>query len=332
MKILISFRHGLGDAVMFTSVLRHLQVHRSNWVVDVATLVGKHSAFHGLCNKVYEGRQMPPCCQYQQKFHLDWHECHTSYADSPSTKAERCLREVFGIIPDPELCRYSIRQGDAAVDLARNYLERVCRSGPNINGRFPVVMIHYEGNTSPEYKNIPTDIIRRLCDNILTAGFTPIILDWDCRTPLVAPSLTGEPSRIYCPDVHEPLWHGTGTGDAESLAALIELSTLMIGVDSGPLHVAGATSTPTLGVWTRHHPIHYFGHASNVLHLIPQNHAELVRGNGAVAEAYFTAHYCHQTYSELEDSLWAEVKSQLVRGSLDRGTMSLPVMERNPAT
>jgi hypothetical protein len=98
---------------------------------------------------------------------------------------------------------------------------------------------------------------------------------------------------------------GTGTGDAEGLAALIELATLMIGVDSGPLHVAGATTTPTLGVWLRHHPLHYFGLADNVTHLVPENHAALLRGDRAAGEAFFRAHYRHQTYRDLDSELRA---------------------------
>jgi ADP-heptose:LPS heptosyltransferase len=179
-----------------------------------------------------------------------------------------------------------------------------------LNGRYPAVLIHYEGNTSAEYKNIPTDMIRRLCDDVLDAGFTPIILDWDYRTSLTKPQPDGTHSRIRCADVREELWRDTGIGDAESLAALIELSSLMVGVDSGPLHVAGATTTPTLGVWTHLHPLHYFGHAENVTHPVPIDHAERIRGNRPAGDAYFQHHYHYQTYSDLEDTLRVAVRSR----------------------
>ncbi len=311
-RVLINFRHGLGDAVQLTTVLLHLKKHRPDWLVDVNTLVGKHSAFHGLCNRVYvQDRESPPCCQYQQRFDLEWHESAVSYGDSPSTKAERSLREEFGISPDPALCRYAIQIGTEATSLARSYLERVCQTAPRENGRFPAVLIHYEGNTSAEFKNIPTEVIQRLCDDILEAGFTPIILDWDYRTPLVEANRVDGTARVHCPVVTEPIWRGTGTGDAESLAALIDLSSLMIGVDSGPLHVAGATSTPTLGVWTWHHPLHYFGHAENVTHLIPHSHLEMLHAPRENGEAYFASHYQFQTYRDLEDALRVAVKSRL---------------------
>src|SRR5206468_12527752 len=117
--------------------------------------------------------------------------------------------------------------------------------------------------------------------------------------------------RIHNPDSQAVLWGHTGTGDAEALAALIELSALMIGVDSGPLHVAGATSTPTIGVWTKHHPLHYFAHAGNVTHLVPEAHADLIRGERATGEAYFRDHYRFRTYQDLGAGLLSLVREQL---------------------
>ena len=52
-RSLIKFRHGLGDAVQLTTVLQHLKHYHPDWDVDVAALIGKHSAFHGLCRKVF---------------------------------------------------------------------------------------------------------------------------------------------------------------------------------------------------------------------------------------------------------------------------------------
>jgi hypothetical protein len=103
-RIFLTFRHGLGDAVQFTSVLRHLARHRPEWEIDCAALVGKHSALAGHCRRVLIlDRQRPNPADYEQSFDLDWHECTVSYADSPSTKVERCLRETFRLTPDPEL-------------------------------------------------------------------------------------------------------------------------------------------------------------------------------------------------------------------------------------
>ena len=104
------------------------------------------------------------------------------------------------------------------------------------------------------------------------------------RHPRLGPANgAGRRRAVHNPHADEELWGGTGTGDAEALAALIEHSALLVGVDSGPLHVAGATTTPTVGVWLRHHPLHYFGLADNVLHLVPDRHETHVRGDRAAA-------------------------------------------------
>ncbi len=159
------------------------------------------------------------------------------------------------------------------------------------------MLVHYEGNSSGELKNIPVAIIRQLCDRIIEAGYVPIILDWDYRTPLA------DGKRIHNPNTKHELWGWTGTGDAKTLAALTALSSLMIGVDSGPLHVAAATDTPTIGVWTGHHPLHYFGHADNVTHLVPEDHVRLLRGDRNAGAKYFRERYRFQTYRDLSAAL-----------------------------
>ncbi|MEX1027808.1 MAG: glycosyltransferase family 9 protein, partial [Candidatus Paceibacterota bacterium] len=44
-NVLIQFRHGLGDAIQLTAVLRHLQHYHPDWKVEVAALPGKQTAF-----------------------------------------------------------------------------------------------------------------------------------------------------------------------------------------------------------------------------------------------------------------------------------------------
>lgn len=308
MNILIKFRHGLGDAAQLTLVLTHLRHAHPDWNIDVAALPGKHSAFHGLCRNVFllPGQELPPA-QYDRIFSLDWPECATCYANWPSTKAERCLQEVFQIEPAGERCRYTILPSQEAVDLARRYLEQVCMVHPNADGRYPVVLIHYEGNTSGRDKNLSHAVAGRLCDTILECGAVPVILDWDDRSPLP------DGRRIHNPHADLELWQGLGTGDAGALAALMEMATLVVGVDSGPLHVAGATSTPTIGVWTHHHPLHYFSHADHVIHLVPQNHPRLLRGDRDLGQRYFDEHYRSRIYDNLESELAGAVRDRLAQ-------------------
>ena len=151
MNVLIKFRHGLGDAVQLTCVLEHLKHYHPDWNVDVAALLGKHSAFRGLCRRTYIlDRDQIPNSRYERVFAPDWHECEACYRDWPSTKAERCLLEVFGLRPFSGYCRYAIHPEERSVRLARQYLKSIVPQGPSADGRFPIVLIHYEGNTSRE--------------------------------------------------------------------------------------------------------------------------------------------------------------------------------------
>lgn len=303
-EVLIDFPHGLGDAVQLTAVLRHLRYYHPDWLIDVSALVGKQSAYGQLCRHAFQrDREVVDRSRYAHVFSLDWHECCTGYRQYPSTKTVRCLLEVFGLVPRLELCRYEIARSESAVALAHRYLDEICATGPDAAGRYPVVFVHYEGNTSAGQKNLSHELVRQVCEVVLAAGLTPVILDWDHRSPLP------DAVRIHNPDADHYLWNGRGTGDAEVLAALIDCGRLMIGVDSGPLHVAGATSTPTIAVWTAHHPIHFFDLAANVLHLVPGNHEQLVHGPDALA--YFQEHYRYQTYRELSIELPARVQSLL---------------------
>ena len=306
MNVLINFRHGLGDAAQLTAVLEHLKYYYPDWEVDVAALVGKHSVLRGLCRNVFIlGRQKVFHSRYDRVFELTWEECPTCYTDWPSTKVERCLLEVFRVTPIPEKCHYTIWPSEEAIRAARRYLEDTCKVTPGEDGRYPVVLVHYEGNTGGEFKDLPLPLARKVCDDVLQSGAVPVILDWDFRTPLA------DGKRIFNPHADLGLWNGNGTGDGEVLAALTGLATLMIGVDSGPLHVAGAVTTPTIGVWTRHHPLHYFGHANNVVHLVPENHRQLLHGNPDAGMAYFDRHYRCRTYTDLEEELRAMVREQL---------------------
>ena len=303
-SMLIEFRHGLGDAVQFTTVLKHLRHAHPEWGIDVAALRGKQSAHGGLCRSIHLLNE-PPVNRpaYDQVFSLDWDECRSSHAEWPSTKATRCLLEVFGLTPISELCRYQIQIGEHSRQLARATLARYCPGDTLPNGRYRAVLIHYQGNTSSDRKDLSHDLIDEVCQVVLQAGFVPVILDWDRRSSLI------DNVRIYNPGADHELWGGHHTGDAEVLAALIEASSLMIGVDSGPLHVAGATTTPTIGVWTQHHPVHYFELADNVVHLVPGDHQKAAAGPEALA--YFQNHYRHHVYKQLYLELPALTQSLL---------------------
>jgi len=301
MRVLILFSHGLGDAVQLTVVLRQLRHHHPDWNIHVAALVGKHSALRGLSERVFivdrdlVGDELD-ATRYDKVFQLDWHEPDRAYAGLPATKAEKCLYEVFGLEPIPSLCGYEMRVGCDARRVAAQYLGELA-GPPNNDGRFRAVLLHYQGNTSQSAKDLDHQTARDVCEQAMAAGYVPIILDWDQRSPLPGDG------RVFCPPANHWLWGCVGTGDAEVLAALIGQASLFVGIDSGPQKVAATTNTPAISVWIGHHPLHYHGLANNVTHLVPQGHLELLRGDRRVGEQAFTELYRYREYDSLGSTL-----------------------------
>ena len=298
MEVLLKFSHGLGDIVQLTCVLLHLLSLHPDWVIDVASHVGKHSALHGLCRRsLILDRGPIDHAQYRLVFDLGWYECYSVFSDSPSTKVCNTLREVFGIVPELALLKYRIEVGDDSREKTREYLSAITEA-PAHDGRFPVVAVHYQSNTSAWKKDLRHEVVANLCRELILHGFTPLILDWDRRSPLP------DQKRIFCPGVGPgDLWGNTGTGDARLLAALLSQCALVIGVDSGPLHVAGATETPTLGVWTGHSPVQFYDLCPNVTHLVPNTWRTVPPCQNPTAARFMEAHYALRTYGDLEPAL-----------------------------
>jgi FkbM family methyltransferase len=302
--VLIKFSHGLGDAVQATVVLKHLAAAHPDWAVDVWSLRGKHSAFHGLCRRSYHDQESrPPESTYARVFDLGWYENYNRYGNRPNSKITNCLAEVFGVPYDPALGRYEIRPTAEAVAAAESYLRSLgLRAG--LGGRYPVALFHYQGNTSGEKKNLPHEDVAVAVGAALEAGLTPIVLDWDHRSPLP------DGQRVFCPRVGpDDPWGGFGSGDCGVLAALIARSSIFVGIDSGPGKCASATDTPTVIAWTGHHPMQFHDPAANTLHLIPTRHRELPPMENSAVARYFEEHYRYACYGprELASRLAGEV-------------------------
>ena len=295
MRLLLRFPHGFGDAVQLTVVLEHLRRFRPDCRIDVQCKRGMQSLFNGQAGAAPLLDEPIDHSLYAEVRTLAWAEPTTTYGDSPSTKAEVCLREEFRLQPLAALCRYRILPDEGAKTLAQEYLTGLC--GEPSGGRFPVVLIHYQGNSARTKKNLDERIVRRLCRVVRRSGHLPVLLDWDRRSGLLG-----------LPGVHNPgpdaeLWRGTGTGDGGILAALTGMARLMVGIDSGPAHVAGATETETIVTWRRHHPVQFFGLSPNVMHLVPWNHESFVRGEKGPGLRYFAENYRQRTYRDLGHAL-----------------------------
>jgi len=100
-----------------------------------------------------------------------------------------------------------------------------------------------------------------------------------------------------------------GMADPETMAGIMELAELFIGIDSGPLHMAGGLDVQAVGIWTHHHPIRFFDIADNVVHLVPTGHRRLAGGH--LAADTFHELYRHEVYGCLKGALIDEVHKAL---------------------
>lgn len=124
----------------------------------------------------------------------------------------------------------------------------------------PLILFHSKGVSLKLAKDIDTpstlECYRHLLDH--TEG-SLILLDWHGNAPRVPHG------RV------RHLRDDFGKATLPQLIALYELSDLLIGIDSGPAHLARFTDLPVLFVWYRHHPVAFALPRDNHVHLVPHH-------------------------------------------------------------
>lgn len=298
-RIMLVFPHGFGDGVQFTSTLRHLRKHRPAWRIDVWAKYGQHQLFASFAERVFlmdrPETPQPNPADYDAWRNVPWAEPDKTYENHPSTKVEKCLLEMLGIQPDPELWGYWATETDQDAARARTYLDLVA-GPPAADGRYNAILLHYQGNSWVQSKNLDEQAIRATCREIHKLGYVPIILDWEWpfRSGILRDRAAGRAWQyVECPGKGHPLWghEFEQTGNASALKALIERSAGFLGIDSGPEHLAAATSTPTWVVWYDSHPVNYYCPADNVVHVMRRNHGEKIWGDSDQGLRFFRKHY-----------------------------------------
>lgn len=125
----------------------------------------------------------------------------------------------------------------------------------------PLILFHPKGNTLQHSKDLNDAEIQEICEGFGKASQgTLMILDWDHRV-----AIPGHP-RIHAIET----FFGKRLNLAE-LIALFDRADLLIGIDSGPSHLARMTpNLPVLFLWQRHHPFAFSLPRSGDLHLVPK--------------------------------------------------------------
>jgi hypothetical protein len=274
-NVLISLHrgYGLGDAVQMSAVLRHVAKARPHWQIDLQAEPGRHCVGRGIVARTFEfGSNPDPDKHYDAEVEILLYDTWANWHDRPNTRVSSCLHERFGLGWDPSCARYRVDVSRGAEEMAQTLVR---------SGRF--VAVHYEGDSSPTKKNLTHTQANEICLAIKNLRCEPVILDWRNKSPLPF-------RRIMTPSQ----WGR----DAEMVCAVIAQCEAFVGIDSGPSKCASATETPTLVVWTGHHPAPFHDPAPNTTHLVPAGYhgLEPVCCDPGVIE-FFEANYNVRQYA-----------------------------------
>lgn len=294
MKVLLGFNHGYGDSVQLGCVLQHLKHYHPDWHISVKLPPERWACVQQFAKPF--GESAP----YDQQIDMRWNEPFSQHISAaikhnvPASKVTRCLVDDFKLKPLAKFYRYHINYTKEDLLIAKR----------SLRPHFRPVLIHYSGNSSRHNKNIDEITIKALSNWLIENNATPLILDFDNRCGFYSAVRINRQSQC---------WEGE-TPTCQRLAALIESCEMFMGIDSGPLHVAGATNTFSIGIWTNHHPAHFYDLCSNVTHLVPQKHENLIRTKGDERKSMtklFEKLYTYRCYDSLQDALIDAAKRKL---------------------
>jgi len=251
-------RHGLGDVVHFAHAV---QLYKSRgYDVTVQVEENKKFLWQVAGVTIVQGGDLP-----DHSYHYPAHFEDLNAPDSATNKVAFGLRH--DVMPKleltedeawDELCSVRLSAHDhippEAHAEAAAFLEGLPR---------PIICLHSRGTNWHERKSIPTevafDLILKLLDQ---TGGSVVVLDYDRRAPMVGDE--------RCKGI-KPSW---GHIPVERLCALLERTDLLIGIDSGPFHVAALTGTKSLGVFRSLHPNRVCLPNPNAVYLVSDQYAE----------------------------------------------------------
>lgn len=288
MNVLVKLHkgYGLGDVVQTSVVLQHIAKYCPHWCVDFQAEAHKHKVGRGHVANTFAYGQPFPTDHYDAEVELTLFNTYANWHDRPNTHITTCLRQHLDIDWDAEIGRYQVVVSGAALADAATLLhggERRSSKRKYYAERAGVVAVHYEGDSIPENKNLHSEEVQAICWEIERLEYEPVILDWrnQCRLR--------DYRRITTPQQ----WGG----DPEMVCAVISQCKAFVGIDSGPAKCASATETPSLVIWTKHHPAVFHDPAPNTTHLVPEGYHDLypVRNEPGVVR-WFEANYNMRTY------------------------------------
>lgn len=248
--------HGLGDVVAAVAAFRlymangyevQLQVEdNKRWLFEAAGIpihdgpekFPLHPYYYPDMNKFWD--LSTPDCVYSKIAHLFEVKELPKLGSKEDVWAALCAQQIDVTSQIPP---------EAHVE-AESFLEGMPR---------PIFVVHTRGTNWAEEKSLSTSVAFDLIVTLLkiTTG-SVIVLDYDCRAPMVGDA--------RCKGI-KPSWGHIGI---DRLCALLQRTDLMIGIDSGPFHVAGLVAgVKALGVFRKIPPVRCCLPNSNATYLVP---------------------------------------------------------------
>lgn len=262
MNILLNLHrgYGLGDAVAMSSVLRHVRKYRPNLTLCFQAEEGYHLIGKGIVDHYFAYGDKHPIEGYDGEVLMTLYEVWHGFTNKPNTRVTSCLRQHMGIEWDSSCGRYEIHVDEEIYKSTKKLLSAI---KPHNSQDLECVAIHYQGDSLPNRKNLSHQQAYDLCRMVMDLGKIPVLIDWRDRSPL--------PYTYKIPTLGKIMGAALWGRNPEVNCALISQCSAFIGIDSGPAKCASATETPSLIIWTGHHPAPFHDPAPNTTHLVPSN-------------------------------------------------------------
>jgi predicted lipopolysaccharide heptosyltransferase III len=152
------------------------------------------------------------------------------------------LRPLGISAPDPETDPTEMELDPAAVASVRQRLRDA-----GVEEQSPVVVVHVSAGNP--FRRWPADsFVELICRLAAADSHRRIVITSGPSDAAAAAQVAGR-ARARLPSAHQSVVLQAGEFNLTELRAVIDRASLYIGGDSGPLHVAGTTSVPVVGLY-----------------------------------------------------------------------------------
>jgi hypothetical protein len=224
----ISFEHGLGDCVHIAHLLKvyqrfgyefELGVERNKrWLFETAGFRCVDRGGFGYPDLAYSDPVLLLEADYGHYWRCNKTVIASQMAPLPVVASMEDMWSLLCCWP-----KIDYRTGiHASVDTVRSAL---CGMSS------PIVLINVSGATNNDRKRIPYEVTRRICEVLMYEGCSVAVVDGPA--PVTHPKCRALPYTLF-------------RGNTPNWVALLSLVDVLVGIDSGPFHLARYTGTKAI--------------------------------------------------------------------------------------